>query len=160
MQNATSRECNRMQTNASVVHRSARRSILRREKICLASRTVDETVTVGRKIIRPTPSHAASQQTRPTNQRTLLSDWFFGHFQKFRDETQSARSHMYIGIRDGYLTGRWPLCACVHLSHSSRLTSPGWGPQSPRFGLFRARCSRARHCFWGSNLGHEGPLLG
>ena len=32
-------------------------------------------------IIRHTPSHAASQQTRPTNQRTLLSDWLFGHFQ-------------------------------------------------------------------------------
>ena len=140
------------------MHRSARRSILRQEKMRLASRTVGETVTVGRDYTAHTEPRRVTTNTpdQPTHtsQRLVLRA-----FSAFRTETQSARSHMYIGIRDGYLTRRWPLCACVHLSHSSRLTSPGWGPQSPRFGLFRARCSRARHCFWGSNLGHEGTSV-
>ena len=112
-----------------VVNRSAWRSQSSVKERC-ASRPAQWITVRERDIIRHTPSHAAPQQNTLDPQTHTSQGLVLRAFSAFRNETQSARSHMYIGIRDGYLTRRWPLCACVHLSHSSRLTSPGWGPYS------------------------------
>ena len=111
------------------MNRSAWRSQSSVKERC-ASRPAQWITVREREIIRHTPSHAAPQQNTLDPQTHTSQGLVLRAFSAFRNETQSARSHMYIGIRDGYLTRRWPLCACIHLSHSSCLTSPGWGPYS------------------------------
>ena len=89
------------------MNRSAWRSQSSVKERC-ASRPAQWITVREREIIRHTPSHAAPQQNTLDPQTHTSQGLVLRAFSAFRNETQSARSHMYIGIRDGYLPGGGP----------------------------------------------------
>ena len=103
-------------------------SILRQGKMRLASRTVDNRERERYYTAHTEPRRAATKHARPTNAH-FAGTGSSGIFSIPQRNSECSLSHVHRHSRR-LPPRRWPLCACVHLSHSSCLTSPGWGPYS------------------------------
>ena len=94
----------------------------------LASRTVDNRERERDYTAHTEPRRATTKHARPTNAH-FAGTGSSGIFSIPQRNSECSLSHVHRHSRR-LPPRRWPLCPCVHLSHSSCLTSPGWGPYS------------------------------